>query len=613
MIGRVTAIWIVLLGVLGHPAWAFDPRWPVDAGLIDLTKPPYNARGDGGTDNTQTLRRALADYTGSRRPVYLPRGVYLVSDTLEWPGCDRSGQPVYGFANIQGDGPDATVIRLKDGTFRNPANPRAVLSSGPHGSADWFACYTSDLTIDVGTGNDGAIGLRFFSNNTGAVRRVDVKSGDGRGLMGLQLGYNDMNGPLLVQDLRVRGFRVGVHAAASVNSQTLERIELSGQSECGLKDDGQTLSVRGLRSENAVPAMVLNGGFVTVIDAELVGRAGASNVAAIETKTILYARGIRTRGYSRAIEDLAETKRHAAGPNVAEYLSDPPTRISGRDEKVDLLPVRETPEPPVDDPRKWANVVKFGASAEARGDSSEAIQRAIDSGATTVYFPTGFYNISRPIEVRGQVARIVGFGSWIDYFHKVKPTFRIVEGSAPEVTIEGFFPLGGGLEHESKRTLILKDCELRGYRGTGRGAVHIENCVSGPWEFDHQRVWARQLNAENKGTHVLNKGGRLWVLGYKTERGGTLIETTDGGRTQVDGGFSYTTEAGALAPMFVVRDASLVASFTEICYSGDPFRVLLEETRMGRTLSLPRTDPRWRGRFVRLLSEGPEDARPESR
>jgi len=63
-----------------------------------------------------------------------------------------------------------------------------------------------------------------------------------------------------------------------------------------------------------------------------------------------------------------------------------------------------------------------------------------------------------------------------------------------------------------------------------------------------QRLWARQLNIENQGTHLANEASDVWILGYKTERGGTLLETRAGGRSEVLGGFSYTTTAGKLAP-----------------------------------------------------------------
>jgi hypothetical protein len=78
------------------------------------------------------------------------------------------------------------------------------------------------------------------------------------------------------------------------------------------------------------------------------------------------------------------------------------------------------------------------------------------------------------------------------------------------------------------------------------------------------------------------------VLGYKTERGGTLLHAKGGGRSEVFGTFSYTTTAGKLAPMFVTDDASAFAFFHEVCYTGDPFTVLIRESREGVTKEVKR-------------------------
>ncbi len=120
--------------------------------------------------------------------------------------------------------------------------------------------------------------------------------------------------------------------------------------------------------------------------------------------------------------------------------------------------------------------------------------------------------------------------------------------------------------------------------------MFLEDVVGDNFRFRKQHVWARQLNIENEGTHLTNDGGDVWVLGYKTERGGTLVHTLGGGRTEILGGFSYTTTAGKLAPMFVNTDSSIWAFFSEVCYNGDPFLVRVSETRGTETKNLGKDD-----------------------
>ncbi len=113
--------------------------------------------------------------------------------------------------------------------------------------------------------------------------------------------------------------------------------------------------------------------------------------------------------------------------------------------------------------------------------------------------------------------------------------------------------------------------------------MFFEDFVTHDLKFKGQRVWARQLDVENEGTHIVNDHGDLWILGYKTERGGTLLETRGGGRSEILGGFSYTTTAGKLAPMFVTDNSSVFAFFHEVCYNDDPFETLIRETRGNET------------------------------
>ena len=171
--------------------------------------------------------------------------------------------------------------------------------------------------------------------------------------------------------------------------------------------------------------------------------------------------------------------------------------------------------------------------------------------------------------------------------------FRIEDGDAPFVELEHFGHVGGGVEIATKRTVVLRSMVTHTIKSTSAsegGEVFLEDVVGDDFRFRKQRVWARQLNIENEGTHLINDGGDVWVLGYKTERGGTLAHTLGGGRTEILGGFSYTTTAGKLAPMFVNDDASVWAFFSEVCYSGDPFTVLVKETRGGETKTLGRED-----------------------
>jgi hypothetical protein len=56
----------------------------------------------------------------------------------------------------------------------------------------------------------------------------------------------------------------------------------------------------------------------------------------------------------------------------------------------------------------------------------------------------------------------------------------------------------------------------------------------------------------------------------------------------IGGGFSYTTTAGKLAPMFVNDNSSVFAFFGEVCFNGDPFAALVSEQRGGQVQTVKR-------------------------
>jgi hypothetical protein len=574
----------------GEPVAVGGGVFPDGAGVVNVKLAPYSGKGDGKTDDTAAIQKAIDDWQGTGRTILLPPGTYIVSQPLRYtPGKG------HGYNNFRGAGTDKTTIQLRDNTFTDPAKPLPVLTLGFNGKpdgkgvhADWFNNNVGFFTISTGTGNTGAIGLQYYSNNAGALRDVAIVSKSGTGSVGLDLGYADQNGPCLVKNIRIDGFATGVRTGATVNSQTAEHITITKFTNAGWENSGQCLAIRGLKASGTGTGFVSKFGVVALIDSEFTGTGEAAKLPAITSGETLFARNITTSGYKLAIENKRKNDSptaNADGAKVEEWVSTAPLTLYPIEKPRSLnLAIQETPDVEWDDPAKWANIRSFRDLADA--DDSAALQRAIDSGATTIYLPCGgsFY-FGKPVEIRGSVKRIVGMFANVNGV-KGHAVWKIgTEG--PQVVVLQDCKGHLTIEHSAKRTLVVKNGQGMGGTLTGGGDVFLENVVA-DWDFSKGRAWARQFNNEREGTHITNAGATLWILGLKTERGGTLIETKSGGTTEVLGGLSYTTTKGKLAPMFVSTDARVSYVMGEVCYTGDPFARLVEQKRGSESKILDR-------------------------
>ena len=595
-------------------AGAENIDYPPDAGVIDVTRPPYNARGDGKTDDTAALQKALDDYPGRNAILYVPNGVYLISSTLRWGGTEAEQRNT----TLQGQSREGTILQLKDSAFgfEDRHRPRGVLYTG-HAPAQRFSNEICNLTVDTGIDNPGTCGIQFIANNQGGIYNVTIQSGDGQGIKGLDLGYTDEQGPCLIKNVRVLGFDYGVYVATSVDSETLEHITVAHQNVAGFRNDGQPCTVRDLRSLNAVPAFRADSGSSFLIDCAFVGEGKAKLQPALIVQSNATVRNLHTEGYRVAIELPGSKKNEIAGPNIPLFLSKPGVSLFGTPGNGLNLPIKETPEVVWETPKTWVGITQFGAKPDSEQDAGSALQQAIDSGATTVYLPHGSYRIGKTVVLRGNVRRLVGCKAYLipvmPLSGQKAPVFQFADGKAPMVCLEGIstdFSSGPYffMEHASARTLVMRRLAINfqaadAYHSTGTGDVYIEDVVGRYFLFHHQHLWARQFNPEGDGTHVLNDGGTAWILGLKTEGGGTLLETTNNGRSELLGSFSYSVGNTKLAPMFIIKDAQASLSFSEICFSGQPFPIIMQETQNGVTRTIEQGDPRWGSCFTLFSSQ----------
>lgn len=616
---------------------------PANARWIDVTQPPYNALPNSGVDATAAIQQAIDDATINmpdpngwstflhyRRIVYLPDGEYVISAPLVIRDVQNNRSRGYGLT-LQGQSREGVTLRLTDNNplFQDPAQPRAVFSTTqyePHtawGTNIAFKINVFDLTVDTGSGNPGAAGLRYIVNNQGSVRNVHIRSSDpeGAGWAGIDMETWSIGGPALITRVTIDGFDWGIRYGGTGHySMVGEHITLNGQRVGGIRNQGQVFSLRRLiTTQQAGPSVALynvpgafqNPGLVTLLDAELSGQ-GPAAVVVHENAGRVFLRDIEIAGYAHTLNDQGEM---VTSVSQADYASGGGLTLWDEDFAPLRLPVLETPLPPpeTEDRALWVDVTNHDGNGPyftpgsqtnptwGTTNHSARLQTAIDwaaaNGRTTIYFPFGEYAIGTTLRIHGSVRRIVGnyavFRPTMDARNLVDHpviVFEDLDGSlfveqinlypgnqqkgiffvnrsAHDVTIrnayigEGKFYLNDG----AAGRLFLEDVAGLSSRYSG-GVIHGHEPQ---FDFGAQQVWARQFNTEQDGVKVSIDGGQFWVLGFKTEEPGTVVRAVNGARVEVLGGLllpSFTDDPDGgnalINPAFVFENSAATVSMT---------------------------------------------------
>ena len=406
-----------------------------------------------------TANQENAGTSWSRKTIFFPNGTWYLSGLgSNTRGIIEKKDNTPHFTaglRIQGQSEAGAIIRLADNDsgFQSSADPRFIIYQSNQAGAGGQPHYDSDglglegyrqiirdLTIDLGSGNSGAVGINVAMHNIGAIRRVTVQDAVGTGRTSNRALHafaglaeeRQGAGPSHLSRITVKGCQYGFRLAQLMCGQGIEHLRIVNPGTCGVITDSNGLFIRGFVAENmTVPVAeirtgdswnhfseaaeflaqgwehasngnVMTGslGYLLIVDGVFSGT--ASSVAAIRNQASgakMFLRNITTTGFLRAAEEGGSPVQSGAA-TIAEYATPPTHNLWGQSVSSINMPIRNTPERGWSDISQWTSVTDAtpgfpnGVEISHAGgtqfnNSWAALQSAIDNCTTdTLYFPS---------------------------------------------------------------------------------------------------------------------------------------------------------------------------------------------------------------------------------
>ena len=273
-----------------------------DPKAVYLTRDDFAVHGDGLADDTGALQQAIdkVQETTSQGIVFVPEGRYRLSKTIYiWPGIRVIGygstRPVLVLGENTPGYQDKASEKLmvffagwRPGAGRGPRGPgapggqpagRGASDRPPDAGPGTFYSALSNIDLEIGDGNPGAVGVRAHYAQHCFLAHMDFHIGSG--LAGIHEGGN------VAEDVHFYGGRYGIWTRTpSPGWQfTLVDATFEGQREAAIQEGAAGLTLIRPRFQNVPTAIAIEPGFpdeLWVKDARLEDISGPAVIVSLE-------------------------------------------------------------------------------------------------------------------------------------------------------------------------------------------------------------------------------------------------------------------------------------------------------------------------------------------
>jgi sugar lactone lactonase YvrE len=445
---------VVLVLCAAAPAWAQSSYYTtrlVDPKAVHLET--MGAVGDGVADDTAAIQAAVdrVQETVGQGVVFVPQGRYRLTKTVYvWPSIRLIGYgakrpvfvladstPGYGDKNAEsymvffaGSRPGAMGGRgltappgaapsgpqTGRGATTGGAPPPGFGRGGPGGrpsdaGAGTFYSAMSNIDIEIGAGNPGAVGIRGTYAQHSFLAHMDFRIGSGIA------GVHDTGN--VMEDVRFFGGQYGIWTRIPSPSWQFTAVDayFEGQREAAIREYMAGLTLVRPHFRNVPTAISIDANFhdeLWIKDGRMEDVTGPAFVISLEdnprteinmenvvcrrvpTFALLRESGKKVTGPA----EMYEVKAFSHGLHYADMGAQPVTKTA-----FDAVPLKAMPDPvksdlvPLPPAATWVNIRSLGAKGDGVTDDTEVFRKAI-AAHRAIYLPSGYYVVSDTLTLK---------------------------------------------------------------------------------------------------------------------------------------------------------------------------------------------------------------------
>ncbi len=412
------AILSLLVLPLLAPAASYYTRPLDDPKAVYLEK--FSPRADGVADDTAALQQAIdqVQETTGHGVLLIPEGRYRFTRTLYvWPGV-----------RLIGYGPKRPVFLLAPNTpgYQDSANENYMVfftggrARGAQGSsqtpprdagAGTFYSAISNIDIEIGDGNPGAVGIRGRYAQHAFMAHMDFRIGSG--LAGVHETGN------VAEDVHFYGGQYGIWTQKPSPGWQFTVVDATfeGQREAAIREREAGLTLIRPTFKNVPTAISIESGFpdeLWIKDARMEDISGPAVIISLEQnprteinmenvvcrRVPVFAQLRESGKKFSARGEMYEVKAFSHGLNFPDMRAKAEIKAVFETSTLTALPApppSDLPDLPARD--SWINVHSLGAKGDGKTDDT-AVLRAAIAAHRTLYFPMGRYVISDTLQLR---------------------------------------------------------------------------------------------------------------------------------------------------------------------------------------------------------------------